>query len=260
MDYLLNFLKCIHWKQLLFALVLFSFGYFLATKISQLVGRTVEKRFSKHQGMLLGRVVFYVLFVLFFVAALQEVGFNLALLLGTAGIFTIGLSFASQTAASNLISGLFLLFESPFKLGDIIAIKDNKGTVEAMDWLSTKIKTSDNRLIRIPNESLIKTELTNLSVYSQKRDEIVLRIAASQDIDALKSLLQAICSQNSNILVKPVTKILLSQLIDGGDMEIKVLYWTKKDSAEVRDELLIAIKKAFEEEQIAFTSNSRIEL
>ena len=255
MDYLLHILQTIHWKQLFFALAILLVGYLLAKKTSQLVELAVKKRFSKHQRLLLGRIVFYALFLLFVISSLQEIGFNLTLLLGTAGLFTVGLSFASQTAASNLISGIFLLFERPFKVGDIIAIKDSKGTVEAMDWLSTKIKTGDNRLIRIPNESLIKTEIVNLSVYSNKRDEIVLNIAAGQDIAAIKSLLQSLCSENSNILPKPESKVLLSQLKDGGDMEFKVLYWTKNDLAGLKDELLTAIMKALEANKISFASN-----
>lgn len=255
MDYLLHILQTIHWKQLFFALAILLFGYLLAKKTSQLVELAVKKRFSKHQRLLLGRIVFYALFLLFVISSLQEIGFNLTLLLGTAGLFTVGLSFASQTAASNLISGIFLLFERPFKVGDIIAIKDSKGTVEAMDWLSTKIKTGDNRLIRIPNESLIKTEIVNLSVYSNKRDEIVLNIASGQDIATIKSLLQSVCSENSNILPKPESKVLLSQLKDGGDMEFKVLYWTKNDLAGLKDELLTAIMNALEANKIDFASN-----
>lgn len=255
MDYLLHFLESIHWKQLFFALALLIFGYLLAKKTSQLVELAVNKRFSKHQKMLLGRIVFYALFLLFVISSLQEIGFNLTLLLGTAGLFTVGLSFASQTAASNLISGIFLLFERPFKVGDVIAIKDSKGSVEAMDWLSTKIKTGDNRLIRIPNESLIKTEIVNFSVYSHKRDEILLKIAAGQDIDVIKSLLQTICSENSNVLPKPESKVLLSQLMDGGDMEFKLLYWTKSDLAGLKDELLVAIMKTCETNKIVFACN-----
>ena len=134
----------------------------------------------------------------------------------------------------------------------MIAIKDIKGTVETIDWLSTKIKTSDNRLIRIPNEGLIKSEITNLSTYPQKRDEIVLRIEASHNIANIKILLKNICDDCIHILPKPSTKILLSQMLDSGGVELKVLYWSKTDLAAVRDEVLTAIKTTFERELITF--------
>lgn len=246
-----EYMKQLQWEHIGVSLMLLFFGYFFAKKISVLIGRLIENKCSKHHAMLFSRIVYYGLFLLFLASALHEMGFKLTILLGTAGLFTVALSFASQTAASNLISGIFLLFERPFKVGDVIAIKDTKGTVETIDWLSTKIKTSDNRLIRIPNEGLIKSEITNLSAYPHKRDELVLRIGAAQNIISIKSLLKDICAECEHILPKPGPKILLSQMIDHGGVEMKILYWSKSDLALVRDELLTAIKLAFEREAIS---------
>lgn len=257
MDYTLEYLKHMDWERIAFSLFLIFFGYFLAKKMSHLVEKIIESRFSKHHAMLSSRVVFYGLFLLFSVSALHEMGFKLTILLSTAGLFTVALSFASQTAASNLISGVFLLFERPFQVGDVISIKDIKGTVETIDWLSTKIKTKDNRLIRIPNEGLIKSEITNLSTYPQKRDEIVLRIAAVHDVNTIKSLLYRICQECNYILPNPSTQILLTQMIDGGGIELKILYWSKSDLAMVRDEVLSAVKTTFEREAITFV-NERV--
>lgn len=252
MDNTLEYLKHLDWERIAFASMLLLFGFFFAKKISHWVGKIIESRFSKHHAMLSSRVVYYSLFLLFLVSALHEMGFKLTILLGTAGLFTVALSFASQTAASNLISGVFLLFERPFKVGDVIAIKDIKGTVETIDWLSTKIKTNDNRLIRIPNEGLIKSEITNLSTYPQKRDEIILRIEAVHEVENIKSLLKQICDECSHILPHPDTKILVSQMIERGGVELKVLYWSKSDIATVRDQVLSAIKTTFERESITF--------
>lgn len=252
MDSTLEYFNHLPWRHGVFAVVLLFFGYFFSKKISFLIGRLIGNKFSKHHAMIFSRIIYYGLFSLFLVSALREMGFELTILLGAAGLFTVALSFASQTAASNLISGIFLLFERPFKLGELISVKDNQGTVEAIDWLSTKIKTSDNRLIRIPNETLIKSEITNLSVYSQKRDEIVLRIEASHDVNSIKTLLKNICDQCPHILPKPGIKIFLSRMIDKGGVELKILYWSKGDLEIVRDELLAAIKTTFEQEKITF--------
>lgn len=259
MNYTLEYLKHMDWERIVFSLFLLIFGYFFAKKISHWLKKLIENRFSKHHAMLSSRVVFYGLFLLFSISALHEMGFKLTLLLGAAGLFTVALSFASQTAASNLISGVFLLFERPFKVGDVISIKDIKGTVETIDWLSTKIKTNDNRLIRIPNEALIKSEITNLSTYPQKRDEIILRIDAAHEVNNIKSILHKICEECTHIIPTPKTQILLTQMLDRGGIELKLLYWSKTDLATVRDEVLSAIKTKFEQEAITFV-NDRIYL
>jgi len=258
MDNTLEYLKHLKWEHITFAFLLLFCGYFFARKISHVVGRLIENRFSKHHAMLASRIVYYGLFLLFIVSALHEMGFKLTILLGTAGLFTVALSFASQTPASNLISGIFLLFERPFRVGNVIAIKDVRGTVEAIDLLSTKIRTSDNHLIRIPNEGLIKSEITNLSTYTQKRDEIVLRIKATHNISNIKLLLKNICEDCEHILPDPSTKVLLSQVIDSGGVELKLLYWSKSDLAMVRDEVLTAIKTTFEREAISFAPERTI--
>lgn len=255
MENIWRVLRSLPWEQLLLAFALLIIGYVVSKKISHLLERAVEKRYSKHQAMLMGRLVFYGLFVLFSVSAVQQLGFNLSVLLGAAGVFTVALGFASQTAASNLVSGIFLLFEQPFKVGDVIVYKGLKGTVEAIDWLSTKIKTGDNKRIRIPNEGLNKSEITNLSAYPQKRDEILLTLSATQDIEKVKILLAQLCAENSAILVKPAVKILLTQWIEGHGLELKLIYWSKSELQVVKDELLVAILKAFKAENINLIEN-----
>lgn len=252
MENLWHVLSALPWGQVMLALALFVFGYLLSKKISHLLLRAVEKRYSKHQAMLLQRLVFYGMLVFFSISALQQLGFNLSVVLGAAGLFTVALGFASQTAASNLVSGIFLLFEQPFKVGDVIVYKGLKGSVEAIDWLSTKIKTSDNKRIRIPNEGLNKSEITNLSAYPQKSDELLLTISATHEVNKVKALLQEICSQNSAILTKPPVKIVVTQMVEGYGMELKLTYWSKQEIATVRDEVLTAIINAFKAEQIAF--------
>ena len=81
-----------------------------------------------------------------------------------AGLLTVALGFAAQTSASNLISGLFLLGERPFVVGDVIRLASGiTGEVVGIDLLSVKIRTFDNLLVRVPNETLLKSELTNLT-------------------------------------------------------------------------------------------------
>ena len=73
--------------------------------------------------------------------------------------------FASQTSVSNIISGIFLISEQPFQVGDLIKVGETKGVVLSIDLLSIKLRTFDNQLVRIPNENLIKNELSNITRF-----------------------------------------------------------------------------------------------
>jgi small-conductance mechanosensitive channel len=122
----------IAWGQWFSALFLFGLGLLLATFAARSVSRFMAKRASRHHTVMLKRLVFYVIVVIFAVAALREAGFSLDVVLGAAGILTVAIGFASQTSASNMISGLFLLVEKPFEIGDVIEADATVGEVSVL--------------------------------------------------------------------------------------------------------------------------------
>ena len=116
MHHIINTIDTSKLLVFVYATSLLIVGYFIAKKLSVLAERAGSKRFSRHHTLLIKRSIFYLVFTIFFVSSLQHLGFKLSVLLGAAGVFTVAISFASQTAVSNLISGIFLLFEHPFKI------------------------------------------------------------------------------------------------------------------------------------------------
>jgi len=94
---------------------------------------------------------------------LREWGFELNVLLGATGIATVALGFASQTVISNLVSGLFLLSEDVFQIGDIISIGGVQGEVISINSFSLTVKQADKTVVRIPNDMLLKNPVINLS-------------------------------------------------------------------------------------------------
>lgn len=84
-----------------------------------------------------------------------------------------------------------------------------------------------------------------------------MRIEASHNVANIKSLLKNICENCIHILPNPDIKILLSQMIDSGGVELKLLYWSKSDLDAVRDEVLTVIKTTFERESITFVPASK---
>ena len=121
--------------QVLRALLLVLAGLLLARLARGVPARLLAHRLHQHQIMLLRRMVFYGILGIFLATALHQLGFKLTVLFGALGIFSIALGFASQTSASNLISGLFLLGERSFSIGDIIRVNGTTGEVLSVDLL-----------------------------------------------------------------------------------------------------------------------------
>ncbi|HEV2614705.1 MAG TPA: mechanosensitive ion channel domain-containing protein [Gammaproteobacteria bacterium] len=138
-------------------------GFFIAKFASKGIGRLIQRQRKPRYTLLIKKIIFYVIFLLFIISALRQWGFELNVLLGATGIVTAAIALASQTVVSNIVSGFFLLGEDAFQLGDIIEINGIKGEIISIDSLSLKLKQADNTVVRIPHDLLIKNPASNLS-------------------------------------------------------------------------------------------------
>src|SRR6476660_3709153 len=104
-----------------FAAILIIFvGLFLARRASAAL--TKLPNLDIQQKLILKKFSYYVLATLVIAAALNQLGFDLKVILGAAGVLTVAVGFAAQTSASNLISGLFLMIDRPFSIGDGVEV------------------------------------------------------------------------------------------------------------------------------------------
>lgn len=233
------------------ATLLVLFGYVVARTLRRFVLRLLPATLSsQHQSMIIGRLVFYVFWALFIVSALRQLGFQLTALLGAAGILTVALGFASQTSASNLISGLFLLTEHPFGIGDVVRIGATTGEVLSIDLLSVKLRTFDNLFVRIPNETLIKSEVTTLTRFPIRRADLTVGIAYKEDIERVQKILMAVADANPLCLEEPKPLFIL---IGFGDSSVNIQFsvWAKRENfLELKNSIQIEIKQAFDREGI----------
>ncbi|HET8731759.1 MAG TPA: mechanosensitive ion channel domain-containing protein, partial [Moraxellaceae bacterium] len=124
--------------------VLILVGLLVASIAARVFERSMTARLSTHQLVVWRRVLHHGLLTLFVITALREMGFHLSVLLGAAGVLSVAIGIASQTSASNLISGLFLIGEGSFAIGDTIRVGQTEGEVLAIDLLSVKLVTADN--------------------------------------------------------------------------------------------------------------------
>lgn len=225
-------------------------GFGLATFLGWLVKRVGSDRLTLHQQVMFRRLVFYGVLALFLAMALRESGFQIGVLLGAAGILTVALGFASQTSASNIISGLFLLAERPFELGQFIEVEGIRGDVVSIDLLSVKLRTLDNLYVRIPNESLIKSRLTNFSRFPIRRLDLPVGVAYGEDLERVSRLLIDLVASNPHCMEEPEPFVFLQQF-GASSVDLQLSFWVRReDVRELRSNMLFAIKAAFDREGI----------
>jgi small-conductance mechanosensitive channel len=233
-------------------------GIPLVILVSRITGRLLRHRLGQQGGDLLARIVRYSGYVMVLVAVLQEFGFNLAAVLGAAGIAGVAIGFASQTSLSNLISGLFIVGERPFERGDIIEVGTITGTVEEIGLMALTLRTFDNRSVRIPNEMLVKNTVTTVTRYPIRRVDLTIGVAYTEAIDQVMRVLREVADAHPAVLDEPETVIVFNGF---GESSLNFLIgaWTiKEDVLKVKNELPLRIKEAFDREGIEIPFPHRV--
>lgn len=249
-EQLLNYLDSDKFFSLLQAGLLIIIGFFAASLAARATYKVCLKRFSQHHATLNRRLVYWLVLALFIASGLKQLGFNLGVLLGAAGVLSVAIGFASQTSVSNLISGLFLIGERPFQIGDTIQVGNTTGEILSIDLLSIKLRTFDNLFVRIPNESLIKTEVTNLTRFPIRRLDLKIGVAYKENINQVRQLLLQVAEQNPLSLDEPEPLFQFLSFAESS-LDLQFSVWTRKENyRELKTSLLEEIKIAFDQHGI----------
>lgn len=234
------------WHTAIYATVILTVGFLAAKFISRAVEKLVAKKGTPHQATLVRRLLFYALFLLFLFAALQQIGFQLGVLLGAAGILTVAVGFASQQSMSNLVSGLFLIAERPFKIGDSITVGTYSGEVVNIGLLSAQIRTFDNTQVRIPNQQLITSPVVTLTRYPVRRVDTLVGIAYGEDIEKVRELWLQIATTHELVLKEPGPQFVVLSF-GPSSVDLRLSVWTRKANfTVVGTEIKMLIKRNFD--------------
>ena len=169
------------WK-ILGAVVILIGGIIAVAILSRALLAIFGERLGAQGIMVVKKLVRYIGYAFAFILALNHMGLNLGAVLGAAGVAGIAVGFAAQTSLSNIISGFFMIGERPFELGDIIEVDGIAGTVDTIGLLALTLRTFDNRSVRIPNETLVKTKLINIPRHPIRRFNLDIGVAYDENI------------------------------------------------------------------------------
>jgi len=120
--------------------------------------------------------------------------------LGSAGV-AIGL--ALQGSLSNVASGILILVNKPFKIGDFIECAGVSGTVDDIGFFAVTLKTPDNKTVTCPNSSVTGGNIINYSAMPTRRVDFTFSVAYSSDIDTVKASIESVINANDMILKDP---------------------------------------------------------
>jgi small conductance mechanosensitive channel len=154
-----------------------------------------------------------VLFVGFFVG-LSALEINIGPVLAIIGAAGFVIAFALQNSLSNFASGILMLVYRPFDTGDVINVAGTVGKVESMNLLSTQLRSPDNQLVIVPNNSVWGGVITNITGITRRRVDMVFGIGYNDDIDKAQKILEEIVNGHELVLKEPEAIVKLHELAD----------------------------------------------
>jgi MscS family membrane protein len=186
------------------------------------------------------------------IVILDNYGVNVSALVATLGIGGLAVSLAAQDTLSNMVSGIMILMDKPFRLGDSIEIQglNTSGDVVDIGLRSTRIRTSDNRMVIIPNSSISKNQVINYTYPdSRSRVQVDFRVAGSCDLKTVRDVvIPAVRSVEGVLAEKPVDVLLME--FYGTKMRLRARWWfesysdSRGEYDRVNEAIYLALKEA----------------
>jgi small-conductance mechanosensitive channel len=209
--------------------------------------RIVRNRVSQQTSDIVKNALHFTFIALAVMYVFRLFGININAVLGAAGIAGVAVGFAAQTSVSNIISGFFLLGEKTVKAGDFIAIGDTSGTVDSINFLSIKLKTADNQMVRVPNETIIKSNLVNYSAYPIRRYSLSVQVSYRVDLSQALAVLRevpALCG--GVILTDPAPSVYVNSFDDSGITIVLNAWFNNSDLYAAKSALFVNTKALFD--------------
>lgn len=190
-------------------------SFYLLWRIVQIVMRhTVRKKIDQTSFSFIETIVKFSLLIIGIITALDSIGVKTAALLTSMGVAGLTIGFAARDALSNLISGILIFIDRPFVLGDLVEIEGVYGKVERITLRSTRVVTSDGRMLAVPNTEVINKTVASYTNFPHLRIDVGVTVGVEEDLKKIRQLLLALVKNDPFFLTSPPPAVVVTGLND----------------------------------------------
>jgi small conductance mechanosensitive channel len=241
---------------LIFAVIVFIIGIVAVKIITKIISRFMKKSTVDNAAVaFLVSFIRVLLYTIVIVSALTLVGVPMSSIIALIGAAGLAVSLALQNYLSNLAGGFIILFSKPFKSGDMIEIDSTTGQIKSINILYTKMLTSDNKTVLIPNGKVADAKIINYSEMPTRRLDMTFDISYSNDFEKAKEIIQGITDRNKLVHKDPEPLIRLGAHKESA-LEIVVKLWVANDKYyELFYDMSEAVKREFDKHGIEIPYN-----
>jgi small conductance mechanosensitive channel len=211
-------------QHLLSAVAIFVVVYLLGRLTRMLVLWTMRRGKADRQVRTLVRnLIIVTTYVVAVISALVVYGVNVAVILTAAGVGTVAIGLAFQDLLRNVLAGIWLLLEQPFRLGDTITVLDQTGAVQNITLRTTTLRTGVGELAILPNLTVFTGIVINSSHYDTRRLSVSVRLPAGADLAGMMRMARTAVEQTPGVDDKP--GIAFEPILDGEAPVLRCSFW-----------------------------------
>ncbi len=233
--------------NLLTALAIFVVSLYLARMMSKILRRVLSKR-KAPEGVthLLSQLILWAIVVMGGITAMQRF-FDVTAFLAGLGILGFTIGFALQDVMKNFASGIILLVQQPFHIGEVIGAAGFDGTVQEIDLRTTQMETTDGRIVTLPNASILSNPIINYTRARRLRIDLSLSLPHTIEPNTTRQLILDAIQGVVGFVSEPAPVIVFNNLTSSA-MEMTVNFWvdaTKNKSVNAKDSALLNVMSSF---------------
>ncbi len=235
--------------KMVVAVAILVAGYIVGRWVGQMVDRLLlSLKLEPPVRSLLVRVAHLMVFGLFAIMALQNLGVELLPLIAGLGVAGAGIALAMQGVLGNVAAGLTIIFTQPFRVGDYISIANEEGEVLDMSLFSTTLGHTDRSKVLIPNRKIVGEILHNYGKIRQL--DLEVGVAYGTDVNFALTVIDDLLRVNPRVLQEPVPVVGIKRLADSS-VSIRISPWVAvPDYIAAGGEINKAILEALREKKI----------
>ncbi len=193
-------------------------------------------RVDRTAASFISAVVRYTLVAVSLIAILAQLGVDTTSLLGSLGIVGLTVGFAARDALSNIISGLFILWDRPFTVGDLIEIGDKYGRVDKITMRSTRVVTPDGKMLAIPNTEVVNSTVASYTNFPHLRLDVPITVGVGEDLPRVRDLLVGVAEGRAGYLSEPAPRAVVTALGDY-NVTFELQAWIDDETTHIAERL-----------------------
>lgn len=170
-----------------------------------------------------------ILYFIVAITALSTIGIDVSSLLTALGAAALTAGLALQDNLKNFVSGMVILINKPFVAGNVLEFENLTGSVEAINVFFTTLRSSDDKIVRIPNSKLTSNNVVNCTIDDKRRMFLKYTVSYEDDLLKVREVITEIINDYELILKDPEPAVCVGNHLDSG-IEIIVKFWVNPEN------------------------------